>query len=214
MATKTTYKTDTFKVLNYDPALHHFKLESPPLLLAEYANRNHIYINHHTNSTETSSGVLVSGVDYDYLRGKFDPVTGLVKLDNPVEVGYKPALEWKEPPPPASRFDDTPENKKANRAEVTALRRALEATTGMTAERFIAAVTPLQNKEQSVYVSISTTEPDLEAAVTKAMDEVKFSDDTTALIEAFKGVDMDCRTRTLRHLAHLFNIGKGSTWLR
>jgi hypothetical protein len=147
--------------------------------------------------------------------GIYDPETKLITVTVPEEgfiVAEKAA--FKPLPKPVTRFSDTPENRKADKAEVTALRKALEATKDMTKQEFIDAVTPLKAEAQVLSISVLTG-TSLDEAKEAAIEQVTQAYSTTAaLAQAFKGVDFETRTRTLRHLAHLYNIGKGLTWLR
>jgi hypothetical protein len=166
------------------------------------------YARRHPDEFPETYALTNQGTDWTIGRLNRGATKFILNHSMTVTTDYTP------PPPLPGRFDDVPENLALDRKEVTALRKALAATKGMTKTEFLNAVSPLKADTQVISVTIPITHS-LEEATAKVVREAEtLLAPSAKLMEAFKGVDIETRTRTLRHLAHLYNIEKGATWLR
>jgi hypothetical protein len=222
-AATTVHRSNQFRIIGDE--LGYPNVENPPIIDGT-PQPGLFYVNtiaeRDAEGTQTSGGAFHSVEKSAHspvpmtINGVYDPTTGVITVFEPSDgfVVAKQPGPFKPLPKPTTRFSDTPENRKADKAEVAALRKALEATKDMTKQEFIDAVTPLRAENKVVSVTLPSV-ADLDETLTKMEEQVKAQHQpASALAAAFKGVDHATMTRTLRHLAHLYNIGKGLTWLR
>lgn len=143
-----------------------------------------------------------SSKSYPGYYGEYTYRVGRMTSASTFELDYEVEILEGDYVPPAARFDDVPENRKAIKAEATAITKVCEAMLAFDDRSSATAALKGLNS--------FTVNP-----MTESVEDIaKRLESIQPILEAVQGLDAGAKQRVLRHAAHYYDIEKGATPLR